>query len=65
MVDKCLKMEKDKNFCSISALSEAGQMICCNSKNVDRIMLSSHFSANQIAEKPDARISCHTDNVLV
>ena len=33
-------------------------MICCNSKEVDRAMLSCHSLANQIAGKP-IRISCH------
>ena len=52
------EMESDENFCSTSSLSEAGQMICCNSKKVDRSMLSNHFLANQIAGKPIC-ISCH------
>ena len=45
LVDKCLKMEKAKHFCSLSSLSETGQIIC-------------HFLANQIAGKP-VGISCH------
>ena len=52
------EMESDKNFCPISSLFKAGQMICYNSKQVDRTMLSNHFLANQIAGKPVC-ISCH------
>ena len=52
MVDKCLKMKKDKRFCPVSTLSEAGKTICCSSKKVYRSMLLSHFLVNQIAGKP-------------
>ena len=58
MVDQYLKMEKDKKFCPISTLSQAGQMICCSSKKVGHTMLLSHFLANPIAGKP-VTISCH------
>ena len=50
--------KKDKTNFPISAMSEAGQRICCNNKNVDCTMLSSHFLVNQIAGKL-VRISCH------
>ena len=34
-----LKTEKNQTFCAISTISEAGQIICCSSKKVDRTML--------------------------
>ena len=56
-------MAKDKKFCPISALSKEGQMICCNSKNVDCTVLSNHFLVTQIAGKPSPYKLPH-DNVL-
>ena len=58
LVEQCRKIEKDKNFCLESTLSEEGQMICCSSKKVDRTLSLSHFLANKIAGKP-VRISHH------
>ena len=52
------KNEERQKIFPISAMSEAGEMICCNNKKVDCTMLSSHFIVNQIAGK-SVRISWH------
>ena len=52
-------MERDKKFCPISIMSKAEQMICCNSKKLDRnnCVIKPLFSNKSTGTS--VRISCH------